>query len=106
MALKKPTKREVETALLMQIDPSGGESEQKHFIDLARDYMTLWDTKQLIAKDIKKRGVVIDYTSNNGIVNKKKNESVDQLVKVNAQMLRILDELGIKLEIKEEDEDL
>ena len=41
MALKKPTKREVETALLMQIDPSGGESEQKHFIDLARDYMTL-----------------------------------------------------------------
>lgn len=70
-------------------------NKNKCYLDLIDDYMILWDTKNKLIKDIEERGVVVDYVSNSGITNKKKNESVGDLLKVNQQMTKLLDSLGI-----------
>lgn len=92
---KKTRRKEIHQALLHQVDPSGS-SEQKHFLDLIDDYMKFWDIKEMLLEDIARRGVVVEYTSNAGITNRKKNESVDQLQRINAQMLKILTQLELK----------
>lgn len=80
--------------LLDQLERNG--TVGKYYIDLVNDYMEMWDAKCRLAEDIKQRGVMPEYTSNTGQKNYKKNESVDALLKVNAQMLKLLSELGIK----------
>lgn len=93
--------------LLKQLEKNG--TIGKCFIDLVEDYISLWEAKEKLVEDIKVNGVKMDYVSNNGVVNKKKNESVDQLVRVNAQMLKLLGELGVKAsdkEVEQEEDDL
>lgn len=102
---KKITRKDVEKALMAQINPSGV-SEQKHFLDLINDYMAMWNIKEKLIADIRERGAVVAYTSNNGTVNMKKNDSIDQLLKVNAQMLKILSDLGLRPVIEGDDNEL
>lgn len=87
-------RNQIEKDLLDQLERNGTVGE--HYKDLVGDYMSLWDTKNLLAADIKKRGAVIDYESNTGTINKRKNDSVGELVKVNMQMIKLLDAMGIK----------
>ena len=47
-------------------------------------------------KKTKKRGAIVEYNNGGGQKGQKKNDSIDQRIKVNAQMLKILDSLGIK----------
>jgi hypothetical protein len=68
----------------------------KHFLDLAEDYMSMWITKQLLIQDIRQRGVSVFYNNGGGQTGFKKNDSVEQLVRVNGQMLKLLNDLGIK----------
>ena len=68
----------------------------KYYFDLIDDYMDLWLTKVALVEDIQARGVQVETVSASGIAQIKKNESVDLRIKVNAQMLRLLAELGIK----------
>ncbi len=68
----------------------------KFYVDLVEDYMGLWLTKSLLLADIKTRGVTVRYNNGGGQSGYKKNDSVEQVLKVNAQMLRILDSIGIK----------
>lgn len=58
--------------------------------------MSFYETKNLLIQDIQKRGVTVEYNNGGGQKGVKKNESIEQLLKVNTQMLRILDSLGIK----------
>lgn len=102
---KKISRKDVEKALMAQINPSGV-SEQKHFLDLINDYMAMWDIKGNLIADIRERGAVVPYTSNSGTVNMKKNDSNDQLLKVNAQMLKILSDLGLHPVIEGDDDEL
>lgn len=67
-----------------------------HYIDLVNDYMNMWITKSQLDTDIKQRGVIAPYTNANGTVTMKKNESIELVLKVNGQMLKVLDHLGIK----------
>lgn len=76
-----------------QLEHSGNSS--KYTIDLVEDYMNLWITKQLLVEDIHKRGVRVKYDNGGGQSGYKKNESVDQIIKVNAQMLKLLTELHL-----------
>lgn len=87
-------RNQIEKDLLDQLERNGTVGE--HYKDLVGDYMSLWDTKNLLSADIKKRGAVIDYESNTGTINKRKNDSVGELVKVNMQMIKLLDAMGIK----------
>lgn len=84
----------IKNDLLDQLARNGTAGTQ--YTNMIDDYMELWGIKNSLLADIKERGVTIDVYLSGGNRNQKKNESVDQLVKINAQMLKILSELGIK----------
>ncbi len=67
-----------------------------YYTDLVEDYMEMWITKELAIADIHRRGLVVTYDNGGGQSGKKKNDSVDSQIKLNAQMLKILAEMGIK----------
>ncbi len=95
-------KTEIKKDLLDQLERNGVYG--KHYLDLVDDYMALWEIKNKLIRDIKKRGVSVKWT--NGPIDPetgkaaqegyKKNDSIAELNKTNAQMLKILSELGIK----------
>lgn len=86
--------REIKKDLLDQLERNG--TVGKYYTDLVEDYMDMWTTKCLLVEDIKERGVNVPYNNGGGQTGIKKNESVDQRMKINAQMLKLLSELGIK----------
>lgn len=91
---KKELRSAIKQDLLNQLERNG--TIGQYYTDLVDDYMTAWDTKNQLAADIRQRGAVVDYTSNTGQINKRKNESVNEFLKTNAQMLKLLDSIGIK----------
>lgn len=76
----------------------------KHYEDLVSDYMEMWDIKNDLISDIKERGVAIPW-SNGKQEGIKKNDSISELNKTNAQMLKILSELGLKPVPQADDDD-
>jgi phage terminase small subunit len=99
--LAKPSKGRIKKDLLDQLERKGVQG--KYYIDLVNDYIALWEIKNMLIKDIKERGVSIPwetYNRNGEVVQSghKKNESIAELNKTNAQMLKILKELDIKPE--------
>lgn len=80
--------------LLAQLSMNG--TEGGYYTDLVDDYLGLWDAKQGLLQDIRERGVAVEVTTNAGVTNVRKNDSVGELVKVNAQMLKLLDALNIE----------
>jgi hypothetical protein len=66
-----------------------------HYADLVEDYMRLWETKNELQSDIKTRGAKVEIVTASS-VNLKTNDSILDLLKVNAQMLKILDSLGLR----------
>ena len=106
--VKNPTKKETRTGvkkdLLDQLERNGVYG--KHYLNLIDDYISLWEIKEKLIKDIKKRGVSIKWEtySKDGYLLQsgyKKNDSIAELNKTNAQMLKILSELGLKAEKQE-----
>lgn len=65
------------------------------FEDLVEDYMSMYITKELCKKDIALRGVTITSTGSQGQKVTKKNESIDAMLKINQQMLKLLEMLKI-----------
>ncbi len=86
--------KEIIDDLLDQLERNG--TTGQYYIDLVSDYMDLWATKSLLVDDIQQRGVTVLYNNGGGQKGRKKNDSVEQRIKVNAQMLKLLSELGIK----------
>lgn len=89
----KSMRKLIKQDLLDQLERNG--TYGRYYLDLVEDYMAMWDAKNALIEDIRQRGTVIEYTSNTGQTNPKKNESVGDLLKVNAQMTKLLDSLGI-----------
>lgn len=87
-------KNEIKKDLLDQLERNGVYG--KHYLDLTNDYMALWEVKNKLIKDIKKRGVSVYWCNGGGQEGYKKNDSIAELNKTNAQMLKILNELGLK----------
>jgi len=67
----------------------------EYYTNLVDDYMSLWDVKNALAADIKDRGSKVSVTTSTS-TNIKTNDSVIDLLKTNAQMLKLLDSLGIR----------
>lgn len=80
--------------LLSQLKANG--TNGRYYADLVDDYMHLWITKTLLIEDIETRGVSVKWTNGKKSQGYKKNDSINELNKTNAQMLKILVELGIK----------
>lgn len=91
-----PRKRRkvVEQDLLDQLERNG--TYGAYYVDLVADYMALWDIKNWLIEDIAKRGVAVEYQNGREQWGTKKNDSIAELNKTNAQMLKILQNLGIK----------
>lgn len=87
-------RKEIKNDLLTQLARNG--TSGKCYADLVDKYMDFWDMENALIDDIKARGVVVTYDNGGGQKGTKKNDSIDQRIKVNAQMLKILDSLGIK----------
>ncbi|MPM90112.1 hypothetical protein SDC9_137229 [bioreactor metagenome] len=85
---------EIKNDLMDQLERNG--TVGKYYTDLVSDYMDMWVTKCLLVDDIQQRGVTVAYNNGGGQKGRKKNDSVEQRIKVNAQMLKLLSELGIK----------
>ena len=89
----KERRQRIEESLLEQLEMKGADMD--HFVDLVEDYMSLWDVKNDLLEDIKKRGVMYKDFSSVGIEMMKNNPSVRELVGINRQMLSILKDLDI-----------
>lgn len=66
-----------------------------HFIDMADDYMSLYDQKLGLLADLKERGSTVSVESPKGVFNTKVNPSLAVLLKVNRSMMDILKGLGL-----------
>ena len=92
---KNITEKTLRDDLINQLKERGLE-QKSHYISLIDDYCRLWDVKNLLFDDIKKRGVNVEYNNGGGQKGYKKNDSLSELTKVNGQMLKILSELGLR----------
>lgn len=83
--------------------------KQTYYISLVDDYISLWKIKNNLLQDINDRGVSVMYNNGGGQSGFKKNDSVPELNKTIAQMLKLLSELGLRgadIKAVEEDEEL
>lgn len=100
------SKTKIKQDLIDQLERRGVYGQQ--YLDLVNDYMALWDVKNALILDIKERGVSVRYQNGQNQWGYKKNDSVSELTRVNAQMLRILQELGLRaidIDVGDDDDD-
>ena len=67
-----------------------------YYLDLVEDYMFFYEMKIKMQDDININGFRISLSTGNGHKSEKPNECVQNLLKYNAQMLKILSELGLQ----------
>ncbi|MBP3951136.1 P27 family phage terminase small subunit [Bacillus suaedae] len=97
-----PLREIIKNDLLNQLEENG--TFGSHFKDLVCDYMSMWDIKNRLIDDIDRRGVVVTW-SNGKQSGEKKNESINELNKTSAQMLKILAELELRASKIDKDDD-
>lgn len=91
---KQEINDEIKRDLLDQLDENG--MIGKFYEDLIEDYIEFVKLKNELQEDITKKGIRYKAMTGNGIMSDKANESVQNLVKVNAQMLKMLADLDLK----------
>lgn len=64
---------------------------------MIEDYLYFVDMKERLQHDIDINGIRYRTTGGNGFTTYKPNESCERLLKVNAQMLKILQDLDLKV---------
>jgi P27 family predicted phage terminase small subunit len=82
-------RKRIETDLNKQLKEK--EIKGTHYEDLVQDYLSMWDVKNKLIDSIEKEGVKVS-----GMHGPKSNPAINDLNKTNAQMLKILSELGLK----------
>ena len=86
-------REQIKRDLLDQLERNG--TNGGYYTDFVDDYMDMWDTKRGLISDITARGAKVLIVTGAG-ENLKTNDSIPDLLKVNAQMLKLLDSMGIK----------
>ena len=86
--------RSIRKSLLDQLERGG--NDVPHFIDVVEDYMKMYIIKELASYDVQTRGTFVEWSNSETQYGSKKNDSVDQVLKTNQQMIKLLDMLGIK----------
>lgn len=66
------------------------------FLSQINDYMSMWIAKEMLVLDIETRGAYITYDNGGGQQGTRKNDSIADQLKINAQMLKLLDALEMK----------
>lgn len=93
------TKKQMEESLLEQLKLQNKTSD--FYRDLVNDYLEYWSLKKKLLADIKKKGIRYATINGNGIEVEKPNESVTNLPKITASMLKILSDLNLKEPLSE-----
>lgn len=93
------TKKEMYASLLEQLRLQNKTSD--FYKDLVNDYMDYWVIKKKLITDIRKKGLRYETVNGNGIKVEKPNESVTNLPKITAAMLKILNDLNLKEPLSE-----
>lgn len=88
------TKKEMRDSLLEQLKLQNKTSD--FYEDLVNDYMDYWSLKNKLIADIRKKGLRYETVNGNGLTVEKPNESVNNLPKITAAMLKILNDLNLK----------
>ena len=57
--MARTRKTQIKQDLIDQLERRGVYGQ--HYLDLVEDYMALWEVKRALIKDIKHRGVVVEY---------------------------------------------
>lgn len=86
-------KKDVGKSLLEQLKRRG--PIDNYLIDVVNDYMKLWEVKDALFDDIKKRGVTYKDTNSAGLLMYKNNPSTKEVIAVNKQMMSILKDLSL-----------
>ena len=86
--------KSIRKSLLDQLERGG--NDLPHFKDLVEDYMKMYIIKELASHDVQTRGTFVEWSNSETQYGSKKNDSVDQVLKTNQQMIKLLDMLGIK----------
>lgn len=68
----------------------------KQFDDMVEDYLYFYRLKERLQNDIDNNRIRYKTTGGNGFTTYKPNESCERLIKTNAQMLKILQDLNLK----------
>ena len=63
---------------------------------MVEDYLYFYRLKERLQNDIDNNGIRYKTTGGNGFTTYKPNESCERLIKTNAQMLKILQDLNLK----------
>ena len=71
------------------------------YMDLVNDYIYYWSLKKKLIVDIKNKGLRYETVNGNGMTVEKANESVVNLQKTTATMLKILADLKLKEPVPE-----
>lgn len=95
--------KQIRDSLVDQLERSGNDTS--FFLDLVDDYMKMYVIKELANADVQENGVSVEYRNSETQYGRKKNDSVDQILKTNQQMIKLLDMLGIKPEAGIEDDE-
>lgn len=93
------TQKDVKMSLARQLELRGMSAE--FYMDLVNDYIYYWSLKKKLIADIKSKGLRYETVNGNGMMVEKANESVVNLQKTTATMLKILADLKLKEPVPE-----
>lgn len=88
------TGKSIANSLIQQLKLQGKTAE--FYEDLVKDYVYYWKLKKMLISDINKKGIRYKVVNGNGIEVEKPNESVMNLQKTTATMLKILNDLNLR----------
>ena len=91
--------RNIKESLLKELEANG--NMQDFFVSLVDDYCEMWIITRQLMDDIAENGVYIIYQHGKDQQGRTKNSSIQELTKVNAQMLKILQQLKIEAKVIE-----
>ncbi|BFK24969.1 hypothetical protein [Blautia producta] len=88
------TEKQMRESLMDQLRLQGKTAD--FYTELANDYVYYWKLKKKLIADIKENGIRYKAVNGNGISVEKANESVMNLQKTTATMLKILNDLNLQ----------
>lgn len=93
------TQKAMKESLIRQLELRGMKAE--FYMDMIDDYVYYWSLKKKLITDIMAKGLRYETINGNGVTVEKANESVVNLQKTTATMLKILADLKLKEPVPE-----
>ncbi len=97
--MSKLTQKAMKESLIRQLELRGMKAE--FYMDMIDDYVYYWSLKKKLITDIRAKGLRYEMINGNGVTVEKANESVVNLQKTTATMLKILADLKLKEPVPE-----